>query len=265
MDQVPVRTARAMKTETGKSEEKADDKSGAQGGRGRALRIAVVLIFAGGLVAFFALGGRDYLNLETLQAQRETLRAYVEQNYALALAGGMLIYILATTFSIPGAIFLTLAMGFLFGRWIGGCAVIVAATIGATLVFLAVRYLFADTVKRMVGKRAEKISAGFREDAFNYLLFLRVVPLFPFWLVNVVPALAEVPARTFILATLIGITPGSFIFANLGQSLAEIESARELLSTQNLIAFGLLGLFALTPVLIKKIRKGRGHAPKKKE
>lgn len=254
-----------MKTETGRKsddqrDEKRDDKSGATGGR--VLRIAVILIFAGGLIAFFALGGRDYLNLETLQAQRETLRAYVEQNYALALAGGMLIYILATSFSIPGAIFLTLAMGFLFGRWIGGLAVIVAATIGATLVFLAARYLFADSVARLIGERGKKISDGFRDDAFNYLLFLRVVPLFPFWLVNVVPALAQVPVRTFILATLIGITPGSFIFANLGQSLAEIASARELLSTQNLIAFGLLGAFALTPVLIKKIRKSRGHKSK---
>ncbi len=233
-----------------------------QRGRTRVLQIAAIALFAGGLIAFFALGGRDYLSLENLQAQRETLRAYVDQNYALALGGGILIYILATSFSIPGAIFLTLAMGFLFGRWIGGLAVIVAATIGATLVFIAVRYLFADTVKRMIGKRGEKLSAGFRDDAFSYLLFLRVVPLFPFWLVNVVPGLAQVPARTFILATLIGITPGSFIFANLGQSLAEIESAGELLSMQNLIAFGLLGAFALTPVLIKKIRKGRGQKSK---
>lgn len=237
--------------------------SSRQRGRTRVLQIAAIAIFAGALIAFFALGGRDYLNLETLQAQRETLRAYVDQNYALALAGGILIYILATSFSIPGAILLTLTMGFLFGRWIGGLAVIIAATIGATLVFLAVRYLFADSIKGMIGERGKKISDGFRDDAFNYLLFLRVVPLFPFWLVNVVPALAEVPARTFMLATLIGITPGSFIFANLGQSLAEIKSAGELLSAQNLIAFGLLGAFALAPVVIKKI-KGRGNASKQK-
>lgn len=222
-----------------------------------AFRVLAIALVAGALIAFFAFGGPGYLNLETLKANRDLLQNFVAGHYALALVGGMLIYVAATSASIPGAIFLTLAMGFLFGRWIGGLAVIVAASIGATMIFLVTRHLFTDAVARLIGKRGQAIAAGFRDDAFSYLLFLRVVPLFPFWLVNVVPALARVPARTFVAATLIGIAPGSFVFANLGQSLGEIDTASEVLSAQNLIALGLLGLFALIPVAVKRYRTAK--------
>lgn len=220
-------------------------------------RIAIALVLVAGLAAFFALGGDQYLNLSTLKSNRDWLQGQVQQHYLGALLLAMLVYATAIALSIPGGALMSLAMGFLFGRWMGTAAIVIAATVGAMLVFLAARYLLAEALTRRIGPRAQKISEGFRENAFNYLLFLRLVPLFPFWLVNVVPALAAVNLRTYVLATAIGIVPGSFVFANLGLSLARIESTRELLSGEVLTALLLLGVFALVPVFVKKRRAAK--------
>ena len=115
-------------------------------------------------------------------------------------------------FSLPGGLVLSLTMGFLFGRWVGTALVVIAATIGATFVFIAARYLFADAARRRMGTLGAKISAGFTANAFNYLLFLRLVPLFPFFLVNLAPAFTSISVRTFALGTLIGIIPGTFVY-----------------------------------------------------
>lgn len=166
----------------------------------------------------------------------------------------MVIYTAATALSFPGGLVLSLAMGFLFGRWIGTMAIVVSATLGVTLVFWAARYLFAEAAARHLQNNpsGKKIIQGFQNNALNFLLFLRLVPVFPFWLVNLAPALTPVSTRTYIAATFIGIIPGSFIFANLGQSLGRINSLDNLLSTEVSAALGLLGLFALLPLLFKK-------------
>jgi uncharacterized membrane protein YdjX (TVP38/TMEM64 family) len=155
------------------------------------------------------------------------------------------------------ALLLSLTIGFLFGRWTGTAIIVFSATIGATLVFLAARYLFAEAAQRRMGNMAQRIIKGFHANAFNYLLFLRLVPLFPFWLVNLVPAFTPIRLRTYFAATAIGILPGTFVFANLGQSLGRIESLDQLLSREILIAFVLLGLFALIPVVVKKLKIAR--------
>ena len=148
-------------------------------------------------------------------------------------------------------------MGFIFGRWVGTVLVVVAATVGATLVFLAARYLFADAARRRLGALGERINAGFTESAFNYLLFLRLVPLFPFFLVNLAPAFTTISLRTYVLGTLIGIIPGTFVYVNLGQTLGRIDSLSGLVSTETIGAFALLGLFALVPVFVRKFRSAR--------
>ena len=102
---------------------------------------------------------------------------------------------------------------------------------------------------------AAKLISGFNDNALHYLLFLRLVPLFPFWLVNLAPAFTPIKLRTYVIGTAIGILPGCFVFANLGQSLGRIDSLNQLVSTETLLAFGLLGLFALLPVLMKKFRQ----------
>ena len=224
--------------------------------RKRGIKILLLMIFAGGFAAFFALGGGDWLSLAALKLHRNELLAYTEQHYTLVLLSGMLIYVIATALSVPGALILSLTAGFLFGRWVGAAAIVVAATLGATLVFLAARYLFAEAAQRRAGGMAKKLIAGFHENAFNYLLFLRLVPLFPFWLVNLVPAFTPIKTRTYIIGTALGIAPGSFVFAHLGQSLGRIESVQQLVSWEIISAFVLLGIFALVPVLVQKWRAG---------
>lgn len=199
------------------------------------------------------LGGDAYISLESIKNNRNALLTYSEQNYPTAMALAILIYAASTALSIPGATVLSLTLGFLFGRWIGTTVILFAATLGATLVFLAVRYLFAESArKKLNGGMATKLLNGFNDNALHYLLFLRLVPLFPFWLVNIVPAFTTIKTGTYVLGTAIGILPGCFILANLGQSLGRIDSLEQLISDETLLAFALLGLFPLLPIVINK-------------
>lgn len=217
--------------------------------------LIVAILFAG-LIAFIALGGEQWLSLAAFQAHREFLLQYTASHYESVLILSGLIYTAAIALSIPGAALLSLVTGFLFGRWVGTAVIVVAATLGGTLVFLAARYLVGDIAHKRLEKHAAaaKILHGFQADAFHYLLFLRLVPLFPFWLVNLAPAFTHIRTRTYIMATAIGIVPGSFVFANLGQSLGRLDSLHHLLSREVIVAFVLLGALALAPVVLKKFR-----------
>ncbi|MEO7500551.1 MAG: VTT domain-containing protein [Casimicrobiaceae bacterium] len=227
---------------------------------GIVLKLAIVAVFAGALIAFFALGGQDYLSLETIKRNRDALLAFTEAHFVLALAIAFGVYAGAVALSLPGGLVLSLTMGFVFGRWVGTALVVVAATVGAALVFLAARYLFADAARRRMGALGEKINAGFTQNAFSYLLFLRLVPLFPFFIVNLAPAFTTIPLRTYVLATTIGVIPGSFVFVNLGQTLGRIDSLKGLVSFDVLAGLGLLALFALVPVVVQRLRSRRARA-----
>jgi uncharacterized membrane protein YdjX (TVP38/TMEM64 family) len=203
-------------------------------------------------------GGQHYLTLDAIKANRDALLRFTEAHFAAAIVIAVLIYAGAVAFSLPGALILSLAMGFVFGRWIGTVLVVVAATAGATIVFLAARYIFADAARKRLGALGEKINAGFTENAFNYMLFLRLVPAFPFFLVNLAPAFTSIPLRTFVLATFIGIIPGTFVFVNLGETLGRIDSLQGyMVSVQTVGAFA-LWLLALVPVVVRKM-KSNGH------
>ena len=235
-------------TETVASSETGETKGGGW------KKMLVLAVFAGGLIAFFALGGQRWLTLEALQQNRDTLAAYTQRHFVAMAVAGALVYATATALSIPGALILSLAAGFLFGRWVGTLVVVTGATAGATAVFLAARYLFSDWARRRMPASARRLADGFSGDAFNYLLFLRLVPVFPFWLVNLVPAFTTVRVRTYVVATAIGIVPGSFVFVNLGRSLGNIRSAGDLLNRETLVAFALLGALSLVPVVVRKLR-----------
>jgi len=222
--------------------------------RTRWIRLAVLGAFAAGIAAFFALGGKDYLDLGTIKANRDALLAFADRNLPLALAIAFVVYVGVTALSLPGSLVMSLTVGFVFGRWVGSVLVVLAATIGATLVFLAARYVFADAARSRLGPLGAKINAGFTANAFSYLLFLRLVPLFPFFLVDLAPALTSVPLRTFVAATFVGIIPGTFVFVNLGQTLGRIDSLQGLVSPETLAALGLLGTFALLPALLGRRR-----------
>jgi uncharacterized membrane protein YdjX (TVP38/TMEM64 family) len=230
-------------------------------GRRPWLKLALLVLFVGVIVAFFALGGQHYLTLDTIKANRDALLQFTQAHFAAALVIAFLIYVAAVAFSLPGGLLLSLAMGFVFGRWVGTVLVVVAATVGATIVFLAARYIFADAARERLGTLGEKINAGFTENAFNYMLFLRLVPAFPFFLVNLAPAFTSIPLRTYVLATFIGIIPGTFVFVNLGETLARIDSLQGLVSVETLGAFALLGLLALVPIVIRKLKSKRAPNP----
>jgi uncharacterized membrane protein YdjX (TVP38/TMEM64 family) len=237
-----------------------DKSETAAAGRDTWARLLIVALFAGAIIAFFALGGHKYLTLDTIKANRDALLGFSRDHLPAAMAIAFLVYTVAVACSLPGALLLSLTCGFLFGRWLGTAVIVSAATLGATLVFLAARYLIADWARSKMGALGRKINEGFSANAFNYMLFLRLVPAFPFFLVNLAPAFTSIRVQTYALATAIGIIPGSFVFANLGETLGTIDSLSGLVSKETLVAFALLGVLALVPVLIRKFKSGQAPA-----
>ena len=217
-------------------------------------KIAIAVIFAAAIAAFFYFDLRQYLTLESLKAHRDQLLAYTDAHFVAAVAIFSGLYVLQTTFSLPGGALLTLTGGFLFGSFLGTLIVLVPATLGATLAFLVARYLLRDWVERKFGDRLEAFQRGFAKNAFSYLLTLRLIPLFPFFLVNLVSGLTRIRLGTYVAATALGIIPGTFVFANAGRQLGSINSLNDVASPSVLGAFGLLALFALVPVLYRKVR-----------
>lgn len=179
------------------------------------------------LSVFFYLRLYRYLSFESLKTHREVLLVWTKFHFIPVMLGFMGVYILAVAASVPGAVFLTLAAGFLFGPFFGTIAVVISATIGAFIAFLAVELALRDWMAKKTTKWVKRMEHGFQRNAFSYLLFLRFVPLFPFWVVNIVPALLGIPKRTFFFATLIGIIPGSFVYILVGNGLGHAFDAHE--------------------------------------
>ena len=206
--------------------------------------------------AFFLFDVGRLLSLDNIREHRQELTDFTASHYLFMLLACGIGYSLATALSLPGGAVLSLLLGFLFGHWVGTILIVISATLGAGAVFWLARYYFAAWAERRLQQHAlsQKLIDGFQADAFNYLLFLRLAPLFPFWLVNLAPAFTQVSMRTYIIATFIGIMPGSFIFANLGQSLGRIERLEQVLSTQTLLALSLLGCLSLLPVVLKRLQ-----------
>lgn len=215
-----------------------------------------------GVLQWSGLSG--YLSLYTLKAHRETLATFVQNNFLLAAAGFVLAYIVAVAFSLPGAVFLTLSGGLLFGAVIGTLLTVTGATIGATLIFLFAKTLFGENALDRFGVPAAKLADGIRRDAGSYLLVLRLVPLFPFFLVNLVPAFVGVPLLTYVVTTFIGIIPGTAVFSLAGAGLGSVLDQGGAISvgsilTREIIA-GLVGLavLSLASIPIRKRLEARG-------
>ena len=218
------------------------------------------------IAAFFGIGGDHYLMIETLSRNRHELMAFVHQYGFAAVVAFMAIYVCVAAFPLPGASVLTIAGGFLFGPWWGTLWITVAATAGATLLFLVARTTLGDGLQARAGPALQKMEAGFRANAFSYLLSLRLIPVFPFFLVNLVPAFLGVPLATFVAATAIGIIPGTIVFVVIGAGLGGVfdmmmEFSLAAVLTPDIIA-GLVGLavLSLMPVLIGRLRARTGAA-----
>ena len=231
------------------------------------LRFLPVLLLVAGAVLVFSMGWHKYLSLTSLRDYQEELLGFV-QTYGFAAAlGYLLIYALATAFSIPGGLILSLAGGFLFGIWVGLVCVVIGATLGATGIFIAARTAFADILRARAGPFMAKMEAGFKENELSYLLILRLVPLFPFFLVNIVPAFLGVSLRNYVIGTFFGIIPGALVFISVGDGLGHILSELDPNNPPDLgsIIFepryilpicGLIVLAAL-PVIYKRFKTNR--------
>jgi uncharacterized membrane protein YdjX (TVP38/TMEM64 family) len=216
-------------------------------------KIVVALLFLSAIGAFFFFDLKTYLSLDTLKDNRDSLLVFTQDHYVPAVVLFILIYVLQTSFSLPGATIMTLAGGFLFGSLWGPLYVNIGATTGATLAFLAARYLFHQWVERKFGDRLGPIQDGFAKNAFSYLLTLRLIPFFPFFLVNLLSGLTRVKVSTYVVATAVGIIPGSVVYAFAGRQLGTINSLSELVSPRLLLAFSLLGLLMLIPIIYRRL------------
>ena len=220
-----------------------------------------VAVLLAGLILFFSLGLQRYVTPSALAEYSAELKS-LSQLWWSPLAF-MVIYAVAVAFSLPGGAVMTIAGGYMFGQWLGTGCVVLAATAGATALFLIARSALGDVLRSRAGSAIARMEAGFREDAFSYLLVLRLVPLFPFWLVNLAPAFLGVPLRTYVLGTLIGIIPGTFVFATVGAGLESVLSQGGELTLGGIltpqVVTALLGLavLALIPVVYKRIKARR--------
>ncbi|HET6545790.1 MAG TPA: FAD-dependent oxidoreductase [Rhodanobacteraceae bacterium] len=208
-------------------------------------RIALVAVLVAGVIAFFAFGLQRYLTLEALKARADTLAA-LRAAHPLALAAAFFaIYVAVTALSLPGAALLTLAAGALFGLIEGVLLVSFASSIGATLAFLSSRFVFRDAVRRRFGERLEAIDAGVDKGGAFYLFTLRLVPLFPFFVINLVMGLTSLSMATFYWVSQVGMLAGTVVYVNAGTQLARLDSLSGILSPTLIGSFVLLGVFPL--------------------
>jgi uncharacterized membrane protein YdjX (TVP38/TMEM64 family) len=228
-------------------------------------KLLLVALLTTLVALFFIYGGQEYLNFDSLKQHKSELLAYADANFwqAFFITGG--IYILSTVLNLPSAAIMSLAIGFIFGRWYGVLLATVASTIGAVLVFWIARYLIADWARPRLEKMAstQKIMKKLNQDAFSYLLFMRAVPLFPFWFVNMTFAFSPISTKHYLIGSYVGMFPISFVLVNLGQSLATVDSMEQLFSTEVIMAFVLIGLVALVGSQLVKARANKTAAAKK--
>ncbi len=220
--------------------------------------LAIILVAAG---LFFLSGAHRYLSFEALKNNYEALQAFVDDNFGLALFLYCAVYITVTALSLPGATLMSLAGGFLFGVPVGLVAVVLSATVGATIIYQIARTALGDSLRKRAGGMVKKLENGFNENAFSYLLLLRLIPLFPFFVVNIAPAIFGVKTHTFFLATLIGIIPGAFAFVSAGNGLGvvleaggEIKLSGLLTQPEIITPIIALSVLALIPILYQRFK-----------
>jgi uncharacterized membrane protein YdjX (TVP38/TMEM64 family) len=227
-------------------------------------RFAPLMVLIVVVIAVFASGVGRYLNLEALQTHEAALRGFVGDNLVLALLAFMAVYALATAISFPGAVVLTLAGGYLFGTWTGGAATVIGATIGAIMVFYIVQTSLGAALRAKAeadGGTLKKVIDGVGQGAFGYILTLRLIPLAPFWLVNVAAAVAHVPLRAYALATFIGIMPATFIYSGIGAGIGALVERGEtpdlgvIFEPRVLLPLVALGLLSLGTTLYQRRRR----------
>ncbi len=221
----------------------------------QAKRIGIVTTIALILATVWYFNLTDYLTLEYVKAKQDAFRMLYGENMFLVVGGFVILYIVVTALSIPGAAIMTLAAGGLFGFWTALIAVSFASTIGATLACFASRYILKDWVQNTFGSKITKINEGVKKEGAFYLFTLRLVPIFPFFAINLVMGITSLPLRTYFWVSQLGMLPGTAVFVNAGKQLSTINDVSDILHPIHLISFALLGIFPLTAkYLLKFIR-----------
>jgi len=218
------------------------------------LKIGLAGLILVTLIWLFQSGSLDLLTLENIKQNRELLLDRVSQNYFLAVLIYILVYIVVVAFSLPGATIMTLLGGMLFNLW-GVIYVNLAATLGATLAFLTSRYLIGDWVQNKFKEKLKKINQEIEKNGWSYLFSSRLVPVFPFWLLNLLSGLTKIKTWKFMTSTALGILPGSFVYVFAGRQISQINNPSDIISTEIILAFSFLILLSLIPVLKKKFIK----------
>lgn len=224
-------------------------------------KLLLLLMIAAIVGIFLGLDGHQLLTLENLQAHQSAMGQWIDQNLILAVTGYAVIYVLVTALSLPGATIMTLAGGAFFGNLYGLAAVSIASTVGASLAFLVARFLMRDTLRKRYAETVAKMDRGIEKDGAFYLATLRLVPVFPFFLINLAMGLTAMKLRTYALVSWIAMLPGTFVFVNAGTQLGQIQSTGDILSANLLVSFALLGIFPLiAKFIVGFIRRRKVYA-----
>jgi uncharacterized membrane protein YdjX (TVP38/TMEM64 family) len=219
----------------------------------RLVVLAVIVVGIFSLIRFTPVG--NYLNPEMLQENKEALKGFVERNYLASVLVFIVAYILVVSLSIPGAMWLSIGGGFFFGVVFATIYINIGATIGATIVFLAARFFLGEMIQNKYGEKLSKFNREVETNGSNYLITLRLIPVFPFWMINLFAGVTKIKPRTFIWTTSLGIIPGSAVYAYAGYAINDIGAG----GVPKNIIFALLLLAALSavPLVVKKIRARR--------
>ena len=221
-------------------------------------RLAPLAVLGAGLAAFFALGGPQYLDASRAQELLRGLDGWVAANLVLAVLAYMAFYAIAVSISVPGALWFTIGAGFLFGPWVGTGVAVFGATVGATIIFLAARYAFADWVRAKFPGYVKKLQDGFSRDAFTYVVILRLIPALPFFGINIATALLNVPVRAYFLGTLVGVIPGAYVYATVGDAISRaaaegVPGFGSLLTPPVIGAMVAFALLAILPLAYRRL------------
>jgi len=222
-------------------------------------KATLVLVLLGAIVAYFVFGLGQILSLENFKASQADIVAAKDANPVLYISGFFLLYVAVTGLSIPGAAIMTLIAGALFGVLIGTIIVSFASTMGATLAFLSARFVLRDWVQGKFGERLRAIDEGLEKDGAFYLFTLRLIPVFPFFVINLLMGLTRIKTRTFFWVSQLGMLPATIVFVNAGTQMSRIESTAGLLSPALIASFVALALFPwAAKAIVALVMRSRG-------
>jgi uncharacterized membrane protein YdjX (TVP38/TMEM64 family) len=226
----------------------------------RFTKIVVVLVLVSVIILFFVFNLDRFLTLSFIRESQEKFQHLATKHPLSVIASYMMVYILVTSLSLPGATVLTLLGGALFGFWIGTLAVSFASTLGATLACFVSRFLLRDWVQKKLGEKITTVNEGIEREGAFYLFTLRLIPIFPFWAINLLMGLTTMPLRTFYWVSQLGMLAGTIVYVNAGKELAQIDAPSDVLSPRLILSFVLLGILPITAkkaiyLYKKKVRK----------